>query len=187
MLPRRHGLVPLCCLLLSLLRAGADRAAAEPAESTAFARLGPIVLHGSERDALTTGVGAFDIGASHTSPAANLEYRFGRKLFFIGPSYGLVANTDGGLVGYVNAYLDLSYRELYLTPQVGIAGYREGDGRDLGGIFQFRAASDLTYRFANGMRLGVRVAHISNANTSDPNPGEEEIYLIGTIELGPFY
>ena len=103
MLPRRHGLVPLCGLLLSLLLAGADGAAAEPAESTAFARLGPIVLHGSERDALKLGLGAFDVGYSQTSPAANLEYRFGRKLFFVGPSYGLVANTDGGLLGYVNA------------------------------------------------------------------------------------
>ena len=109
---RRHGLVLLSGLLLSALVTRADAAPAEPDEVTAFARLGPIVLHGSERDALTTGAGAFDIGASHTSPAANIEYRFGRKLFFIGPSYGLVANTDGGLVGYVNAYIDLSYREL---------------------------------------------------------------------------
>ena len=184
---RRHGLIALCGLLFAVLVIRVDAAFAETVEPTVFARLGPVVLHGNEADALTVGLGAFDIGATHTSPAANGEYRFGRKLFFIGPSYGLVANTDGGLVGYVNAYMDLSYRDVYLTPQVGIAGYREGAGRDLGGIFQFRAAGDLTYRFANGMRLGVRLAHVSNANTSDPNPGEEEIYLIGTIALGPFY
>ncbi|HSA80007.1 MAG TPA: acyloxyacyl hydrolase, partial [Geminicoccaceae bacterium] len=177
MMLRRHGLVPLCGLLLLALVTRAEAASAEPVEPNVFARLGPIALHGSEPDALTLGLGAFDIGETHTSPAANLEYRFGRKLFFIGPSYGLVANTDGGLLGYVNAYIDLSYRDFYLTPQVGIGGYREGSGRDLGSIFQFRAASDLTYRFANGARLGLRFAHVSNANTADPNPGEEEIYL----------
>jgi hypothetical protein len=186
-MPRRHGLVPLCGLLLAAWLTPADAASAEPVEPTVFARLGPIALHGSEPDALTIGLGAFDIGQSHTSPAANLEYRFGRKLWFVGPSYGLVGNTDGGLLGYVGAYIDLSYRDVYLTPQVAIAGYREGDSRNLGSIFQFRAAGDLTYRFANGARLGLRFAHVSNANTADPNPGEEEIYLIGTIALGPFY
>ena len=121
-----------------------------------------------------------------TSPAGTVEYRFGRKLFFIGPSYGLLANTDKALMGYVGAYLDASYGNLYLTPQLAIGGYKEGDSRNLGGIFQFRASGDLTWRFENGLRVGLRLAHVSNANTSDPNPGEEELYLICSLRLGPY-
>ena len=100
-MPRRYGFVPLCGLLLAVWLTHADAASAERVEPTVFARLGPLALHGNEPDALTLGLGAFDIGQSHTSAAANLEYRFGRKLYFVGPSYGLVGNMDGGLLGYV--------------------------------------------------------------------------------------
>lgn len=179
-MPRRLPLLVLCLLLVAFSPA---RAAAPGA--TIYARLGPFAIHGSETDALSLGVGAFDVPGDETSAAATIEYRFGRKLWFIGPALGLVANTDGGIVGYGGAYMDVSYGPLYLTPVLGIGGAHEGDGRNLGSVFQFRAQGDLTYRFANGGRLGLRFAHISNANTNDPNPGEEELFVIYSVPLGP--
>jgi lipid A 3-O-deacylase len=67
-----------------------------------------------------------------------------------------------------------------------MGGYHEGDSADLGGVFQFRESIDLAYRFDNGHRLGVRVAHISNAGIHDKNPGEEEILLTYSFSLGPY-
>ena len=170
----------LCCLWLS---AGTGAHAETP--SGAFARLGQLVLHGNEADALSVGVGAYDFADRGTAPAATVEYRLGRKLWLIGPSIGLMANSDGGVLGYLTAYIDLSWGQMHLTPQVGIAGYREGGSRDLGSVFQFRASGDLTYEFANAGRLGLRLAHVSNANTANPNPGEEELYLVYSVALGP--
>jgi hypothetical protein len=147
--------------------------------------IGPLVVEGAEADALTLGAGAFDLSEDRTSAAGTFEYRFGRKLWFLGAGLGLVANSDGGVVGYGGVYMDLSAGSVVLTPLLGIAGAREGGGRNLGSVFQFRAQGDLTYRFAGGSRVGLRFAHLSNANTNDPNPGEEELLLIGTIALAP--
>ena len=53
-------------------------------------------------------------------------------------------------------------------------------------MFQFRQSLDLEYRFANGHRLGIRVAHISNASIHNSNPGEEELLLTYSLPLGPY-
>lgn len=162
-----------------------DGRAAEVATS-AYA-LGPVAFHRSEADALMLGLGAFDPFDNESSAAATVEYRFGRKLLIIGPALGLMANTDGGVFGYLGIYADVSVGPVYFTPQLALGGYHQGDSRDLGGVFQFRQSVDLAWRFANGHRLGVRVAHISNADIHDRNPGEEEYYLTYAVALGPLF
>jgi lipid A 3-O-deacylase len=175
----------LLALAMGVLAVTSSAARADEPTTTAFTHLGPIVVHGNEADNLMAGLGAFGIREG-TSPAATVEYRFGRKVFVVGPSLGLMANTDGGLFGYVGAYMDLSYQRLYLTPQLALGGYREGGGPDLGGVFQFRMSLDLAYRFDNGQRLGIRAAHISNAGINNHNPGEEELLLTYSLPLGPY-
>lgn len=171
--------------LLILLSATPGAARADEPGTTAIARLGPIAIHGNETDNLLLGVGAFDL-RDERSPSGTIEYRFGRKVFVVGPSLGLVVNTRGGLYGYVGAYGDLSYRRFYFTPQLAMGGYHEGGSSDLGGVFQFRMSLDFAFRFDGGHRLGVRAAHISNADINERNPGEEEILLIFSFPLGPY-
>ena len=172
----------LCLLALAL---GPALACAEELATTEFARLGPIVVHGNELDNLLLGAGVFDI-RDRTSAAGTIEYRFGRKVFVAGLSLGLMANTEGGLYGYVGTYGDLSYKRIYFTPQIAMGGYHDGDSADLGGVFQFRLSLDVAYRFDNGHRVGVRAAHISNGGVNEQNPGEEELFLTYSIPLGPY-
>ena len=174
-----------CLLAVALpLLAGAP-ALAEERPITPLLELGPVVLHGSEADLAMLGLGVFDPFDNRTSAAATLEYRLGRKLLFIGPALGGMANAEGGLFGYFGLYFDLSVGPITFTPQLGLGAYHRGDSRDLGGTFQFRETVELSWRFANGHRAGVRVAHISNADIHDRNPGEEEYYLTYAIALGP--
>ena len=173
-------------LLAALLAWSAPpTAAAGERPITPFLELGPLVLHGSEADLLMLGLGVFDPFDNRTSAAATLEYRLGRKLLFIGPALGGMANAEGGLFGYLGLYFDLSAGPVYFTGQLAAGAYNRGDSRDLGGVFQFRQSIDLAYRFANGHRLGARVAHISNADLHDTNPGVEEDYLSYAIALDP--
>jgi hypothetical protein len=177
-----------CCLVvvaLALLAARLARAEERPINP--LLELGPVVLHGSEADLAMVGLGVFDPFDNRTSAAATLEYRFGRKLLFIGPALGGMANTEGGLFGYFGLYFDLSAGPAYFTGQLAAGAYNRGDSRDLGGIFQFRQSIDLAWRFDNGHRLGVRVAHISNADIHDRNPGEEEYFLTYGVALGPLF
>lgn len=183
---RKHTLRRLLALaLLGALSVVANAARADGPGTDAFARLGPIVVHGDQADNVLLGAGVFDFRYD-PSGAGTLEYRFGRKVFVIGPALGLMANTDGGLFGYVGAYGDLSYRKIHMTPQLAMGGYGEGSSKDLGGVFQFRQSLDLAYRLDNGHRLGIRVAHISNASIHPINPGEEELLLTYSFPMGPY-
>jgi lipid A 3-O-deacylase len=183
---------PSSCLMTALFGgllawSGLAVAHAEERPTTPYFTLGPVVVHGNEADALTLGLGVFDPfkKAHDKAPAATLEYRLGRKLLVIGPAIGGMANTDGGLFGYFGLYGDISVGKVYFTPQLALGAYHRGNSRDLGGVFQFRETVEFSYRFDNGQRLGVRVAHISNAHIHDYNPGEEEYYLTYAIALGP--
>jgi lipid A 3-O-deacylase len=181
-----HHLAAAALFCLLAVASAPDPVRADGPGTTAFAHLGPIVVHGNEADNLLLGAGVFDLRRRDRSGAGTIEYRFGRKVFVVGFTLGLMANTDGGLFGYVGAYGDLSYKKIYLTPQLAMGGYHEGDSQDLGGVFQFRESLDIAWRFDNGHRVGIRAAHISNANIHDINPGEEELLLTYSFPLGPY-
>jgi lipid A 3-O-deacylase len=150
--------------------------------------LGPITVHGSEADTALLGLGQFDFGADvEPAFAANLEYRLGRKLWVIGPSAGLDVNSRGGIYGYLGIYADISLGSVVITPQLAAGGWRRGNSVDLGGVFQFRQALDVAWRFANGWRAGVRVTHISNADINASNPGVEELFATLAIPIGPLF
>lgn len=174
--------VALGCLLAAALLAVPAQAEAAPA-NVAF-RLGPVAVHGSDAHRVQLAAGAFDLDGEDTAPALNAELRLGPRLFVIGPSLGVVANTDGGLYGYFGAFVELSWGNVILTPMLAAGGYHEGSSKDLGGVFQFRQSLDLAYAFEDGMRVGVQVAHISNAGIYDQNPGVEAVYLTWSIPIG---
>ncbi|ABA57508.1 hypothetical protein Noc_1000 [Nitrosococcus oceani ATCC 19707] len=156
-------------------------ALAEDSQSAAFS-LGDIEFLADEPSYLDFGAGAFNFSDDPTA-AGYIEYRYGKKLSFIGPVMGIMANTDGGVFGYGGFYADLKYRRLIVTPLATVGGYHQGGSKDLGGIFQFRTAITFAYQFDGDSRLGVRLSHISNAGLHDDNPGENEILLTYSLPL----
>ena len=149
-----------------------------------FHRLGLIEILGDTPSYAEVGLGAFDVfaerdGDGERSGAAQLQLRWGQKLYFIGPVIGLLGNTDGGVFGYGGIYADLAYHNFIVTPVLG--GYSEGGSKDLGGVFQFRAELGIAYEFDDGTRIGARLGHISNAGIHDDNPGEEELFITFAI------
>ena len=166
--------------LLAALMAVASAQACAEASRDVFHRLGPIEVLGDTASYADIGVGAFDVfgeGDGRTSGAAQVQLRWGRKLYFIGPVIGLMANTDQGMFGYGGVYADLAYGDVVLTQMLGLGGYARGDSKDLAGVFQFRVETGIAYAFDGSKRIGARVAHISNAGIHDFNPGEEELYV----------
>ncbi|MGH7032128.1 MAG: acyloxyacyl hydrolase [Stellaceae bacterium] len=149
--------------------------------------LGPFLLAGDRGSYLDLGAGAFNLsayGPSGALGAARLEYRYGRKLFHLGPALGLLVNAKGGVLGYAGAYADLQYEQFNLTPLLAVAGYARGHGEDLGGAFQFRASLELSYTILPQFtRIGIDVAHVGNAGIERRNPGGNEILLSYAVPL----
>ena len=138
------------------------------------------------------GVGAFNAagvvpGPGHrgnaTLPEIDLEYQTAAKLFGVGALYGIVANTDGGFMGYTGFYSDVAWDHWVLTPVLGMGGYNQGRGKYLDGTFQFRLELSLAYQLADQSRLGIKIAHISNAYIANEDPGEDEVLLTYALPL----
>ncbi len=159
-------------------------AIADNTQSTAL-NFGGIQLLANESSYFSLQAGAFDFMDKDRSGVFYPEYRSGKKLFFIGPAAGIMINTDGGIFGYGGIYADIKYRHWTLTPLVSAGGYYQRGSKDLGGIFQFRSSITLAYQFDQGARLGLRLAHISNAHIYNNNPGENELLLTYEFPL-PF-
>lgn len=165
-------------LTLGLLLGAAGPTRAEGSEE-AGARGEGVRLLGDGPHYLDLAVGAFEVFDNNDDHAlaGQIEWRFGKKLYVIGPLLGVMANVDGGYIGYAGLYLDLALGRFVLSPQWGVGAYEEGGSKDLGGTFEFVSGLALSYEFENRTRLGVRYAHISNADLHDTNPGADLLFL----------
>ncbi|MDR3440316.1 acyloxyacyl hydrolase [Telmatospirillum sp.] len=148
--------------------------------------LGPVKVVSGEPSYLDLGLGAFNIqehGPSGAEAEAKIEFRYGQKLFYIGPAIGLLSTQNGAVFGYVGIYSDLKYYSFTVTPLAGVGGYHRGGGEDLGNTFQFRLSLTVSHELDNRSRLGVQFAHISNAGISDINPGDNELLVSYAIPI----
>jgi lipid A 3-O-deacylase len=151
-------------------------------------RLTPMPLRADAPSYLELGAGVYDIiGNAHRNEtiALDLEYRYGRKLYGVGPAVGVIADARGGGMLYVGFYGDIPVGPIVVTPLAGLGAWRRGDGddEDLGGWFQFRLSLEASYQFADRSRLGLRFGHISNANLHRRNPGENDLMLTYALPL----
>lgn len=95
------------------------------------------------------------------------------------PTAGLTATEDGNAWVYGGLRLDVQLGQKWvMTPQFSVALYEQGDGKDLGGVLEFRSGFELAYRFDGGQRLGLLFYHLSNAGVYDLNPGSNSLVLI---------
>ncbi|MEM7584109.1 MAG: acyloxyacyl hydrolase [Acidobacteriota bacterium] len=94
------------------------------------------------------------------------------------PTAGLAGTEDGNVWIYGGLRLDVQLGERWvMTPQFSVALYEDGDGKDLGGVVEFRSGFELAYRFEKGQRLGLLFYHLSNAGLYDSNPGSNSLVL----------
>ena len=166
-------------------------------EARAFAddsrfRLGPFALFADQVSFLSVGAGAFDVAreqkalSAGTLAAGDLQLRFGRKLLYCGPLFGILANHRGGLFGYGGAYFDVglgSANRWHFSPLLTAGGYRQGQSKFLGGRFAFQLGGNLSMELPSGSRVGLTVTHISNAFIYYQNPGAESVLLTYAVPL----
>ena len=167
--------------LLAVLGLGGHLAHAQSATGS-----GSLTVLRDELSYLDLGVGAFDIpihrGAA-TTAEGQVEFRYGQKLYFIGPVLGVLVNGKGGVYGFGGFYADIAFDRFVVTPLAAIGGYRRGDGPDLGGPLEFRLSINAAHEFSNRSRLGLQIAHISNAGIYRRNPDDNEVLVTYGIPL----
>ena len=145
-----------------------------------------LTVLGDQPSYLDLGAGVFDIPihrGAETTGEGRVEFRYGQKLFYIGPAVGVLVNARGGVYGYGGFYGDIAFGHFVVTPLAGLGAYRRGDGPDLGGTFEFRLSIDAAYKFDDKSRLGLQIAHISNGGIYRRNPDDNELLVTYGIPL----
>lgn len=114
------------------------------------------------------------------STEAYLRYVGQPALGPLQPVYGVSwSNRGEGWAGVGLAYTWQPAREgAFVRASIMPGLYRRGNGRDLGGAFNFRSGIDLGYAFAGGAAVTLSLSHRSNANIYSENPG------MNTVSLG---
>ena len=99
-------------------------------------------------------------------------------LYFLKPFYGIEATSDSAIYGIWGIYIEEKLSEnIFITPNIGVGAYSNGDGKDLGNTIQFRSTLEFSYQLESKNRIGLSVGHISNASLGDKNPGTEILSL----------
>ncbi len=134
---------------------------------------------------IALGLGYYDVAKGDDAAADfRLEYRSDLALWLIKPWAGLEATSDGALYGVAGLLADIRLgRRVVLTPSLGVGAYRDGGGKDLGAVLEFRSQLELAWRFDDASRLGLAVSHISNASVGKDNPGTEILTLYYALPL----
>ncbi len=172
----RYRVAAFAVALATAVATGSTPGFADPVE------LGPVTLRGDGPSYLDLGAGVYDlVGNAHRNEtgAVEAELRYGRKFLNIGPAAGVIADFRGGGMAYVGIYSDFAWGPIVVTPLGGFGAWWHGSSNDeyLGGTFEFRLQVQASYEFDNASRLGLRVGHISNANTHQRNPGDNDVML----------
>ena len=137
---------------------------------------------------LAFNTGAFDINDSDTTGMLGVEYRSDFKKFFLTPMVGGFVTAKGGLYGYGGVFIDVFLgRRVVLRPSFAAGAYADGNGKDLGGVLEFRSAIELAWRFDNRSRLGIEFSHLSNASIYDQNPGTENLTINYAMPLDSLF
>jgi hypothetical protein len=147
--------------------------------------LGMTVL-GAESSYLDLGAGVFDVPIHRgavTTGEGRIEFRYGEKLFYIGPAVGVLVNGKGGVYGYGGVHSDIAFDRIVVTPLAAVGAYRRGDGADLGGTLEFRLSIAAAYELDDKSRLGLQIAHLSNGGLYHRNPDDNEVLVTYSFPL----
>ena len=114
-----------------------------------------------------------------------VEYRFAPlevPKVTLTPAIGMTNTDDDSFWVYGGLRLDHALGRWMITPQFAVTLYEDGDGKDLGGLLEFRSGLEITYGFTKGPRVGLLFYHLSNGGFYGFNPGSNSLVL--TVSLG---
>ncbi|MCC5971193.1 MAG: acyloxyacyl hydrolase [Pararhodobacter sp.] len=135
----------------------------------------------SESPALTFALGYNDSGSTE----AFIGWRGAPLRYGFQPIVGASLSTDAE--GWVGAGVAYTWRAAQNPAFVRLGFmpglYRQGRGKDLGGLLEFRSSLEVGMQMRGGGELALGIAHRSNAGIYRPNPGLNTVYLGYSIAL----
>ncbi len=150
--------------------------------SAGLVAAGAATARAEEPDFFGFSAGGYDVNDDQTAAEFRVEYRSDLRFWKLMPFIGLAGTTDAAIYGYAGLGLDIFFgRRVVVQPNAAFVGYHKGNGKDLGGEFQFRTGGEIAWRFDDYSRVAIAFHHISNAGIYDDNPGTENLVLTYSV------
>ncbi len=128
--------------------------------------------------------GVFNVGKTPTQTEAGIELRKPIPWWGLELAGGVAASEEDSLWVHFGLRRDFDAGTRFvIAPGFALAYYDQGDGKNLGGDFQFRSSIDFGFRVTHRSRLGVTLYHMSNAGLEDFNPGANSAVLSYSVRL----
>ena len=89
----------------------------------------------------------------------------------ISPITGGFITENSAAYIYSGVEWNIEMGSFMFTPSFAPGLYRQGDGKDLGHVLEFKTEVQLSYGLSEGTSFGMSYNHISNASLGDKNPG----------------
>jgi lipid A 3-O-deacylase len=123
-------------------------------------------------------LGLTDVTRHHEALEGVVEHYFSEfSRLRLQPLAGAAVTADGAYYAFVGLRRPISIERWQLVPSFSVAGYEQGDGKNLGGTLEFRSGLDLMYELRAGARIGVGFYHLSNARIYKVNPGTNSLLI----------
>lgn len=128
---------------------------------------------------LTVSAGVTDFGKDHETVEVGLEHRFATDWCLgLGPHMGAFVTSDESFFLYVGTDSRINLgRSWFIESGTSVGFYEEGDGKDIGGEFEFRTGIAVGRRLRDGSRLSFGFFHMSNSSYYRRNPGMNSLLL----------
>ncbi len=126
---------------------------------------------------LSVGFGNFDYSDKNKSAIMfDMNYGFTENnmnspIGKVTPIIGAFITEDSAAMAYAGAKIDYKLGMFVITPSFAPGFYREGDGKDLGHVLEFKSQVNIGFNIGSASVLSAGYSHISNASLGDKNPG----------------
>jgi lipid A 3-O-deacylase len=122
--------------------------------------------------------GVFRFNKSDNQVEVGAELRLPTQTWKLVVATGLYWATEGSFYGFGGLRRDFSLGGGWqVTPGFGVALYEQGNGKDLGGLIEFRTLLEISHQWPRGKRLGAAIYHLSNGGLYDQNPGSNSVIV----------
>jgi len=143
---------------------------------------------------VSASTGAFEVRKVLDEYETGWELRFAPRRFWplppwapdVIPVTGAMATSRGILYTYGGFRMEIPMGGRWVGSGGWATGlyYRgDGDGKDLGGVVEFRTHLELAYRLRDESRVGLCLYHLSNGHVFSFNPGSESLLLTYSARL----
>lgn len=128
---------------------------------------------------LRVSTGVTDFGRGHETVEVGIEHRFATDWCLgLGPHVGAFVTLDESFFLYAGTDQRINLgRFWFIDTGTSVGFYEKGDGKDIGGEFEFRTGIAVGRRLRDGSRLSFGFFHMSNSSYYRRNPGMNSLLL----------